>query len=98
MELAEELLADLEWAYQDEISMRTDYSGRGMYGTTCLGFTVPNAARFMFSLGILMAEWQPHADVELGVLHERLAMSMHDNMGLSTIVYWPSIKVVGDAD
>lgn len=73
-------LLDLE----DE-DVRDDYSGRGMYSDTCLGFVTDKSD---VRIGIAFAEvfgfdtaWDLTANVR------------NDSMGRSSIVYFPGIKV-----
>lgn len=75
--------------------VRTDYSGRGMYGRTCFGIDIDGAAAgFTFKLGVALAANHPELAEELS--YETVAT---DNMGLGTIVYWPNVTVEGaDAD
>lgn len=77
----------------EESTVRTDYSGRGMYGGTCLGLvgTTAAAAALLWAL----------CDVtgyELPDLLSELAMRdgwKEDSMGLQAIHYWPGITVTG---
>jgi len=72
-----------------------DYSGRGMYGSTCLGVTtcspagvpgavVARAARRLADLD--------EAGLTLVSLADLLARASQDSMGMSTIIYWPGLK------
>lgn len=78
--------------------LRTDYSGRSMYGRTCPGVVVDcSAVRLMVALtGVLVREAVvKDEDTEEAIeLAEQLAEDMStDNMGLGMIVYWPSWKL-----
>lgn len=89
-----------------EFDFRSDYSGRGMYGATCIGFVIDSQS--VMALGIAIA----HALDEVARL-ERLRASddesdvdelaaafargvREDSMGLQSIVYFPGIGF-GDA-
>jgi hypothetical protein len=67
---------------------RYDYSGRFMYGKSCLGLTgqLRDLAEFLLYVvpetGV-DAEWQ---DVKM------------DSMGMDMIFYWPSIRVIVPTD
>lgn len=60
-----------------------DYSGRGMYGKNCVGFTTDNP----FGLGAVIC-WVAKEQMweDLGELVDDTAM---DSMGRDTIVYFP---------
>lgn len=62
--------------------VRVDYSGRGMYGTTCVGFVIDGSE---FGLAITMYD-------VLGEDVRDLTPST-DNMGRSTIVYFPNLHL-----
>lgn len=55
----------------DDRSLRTDYSGRGMFGRTCWGVTCNDPNDVIAEVGLKGAQT--------------------DNMGTSTIVYWPRV-------
>jgi len=61
-----------------------DYSGRGMYGRTCLGFATSNQA----ALGRAIGRELPEDEAE------QLLDHMHtDSLGLRTIVYFPGVRL-----
>jgi hypothetical protein len=65
--------------------VRPDYSGRAMYGATCLGFVydeLGDVIQFSYELAQILEDdtWYQN--------------SRQDSMGLSSIVYWPYIQVV----
>ena len=74
---------------------RGDYSGRGMYGETCLGFDGPRGAgvtlgaAIMYTLGVLGDD--PDTALEMA------AAGTTDSMGLGTIYYFPGWTVEGSA-
>jgi len=71
--------------------VRTDYSGRGMYGATCLGFTTSEPENLMMEIGTwLHLREEADDDFDLRLPFTRSAT---DSMGLSTIIYWPSMQV-----
>ncbi len=59
--------------------VRTDYSGRCMYGHQCLGVTVPSSGA-AFELGQLLHEY------------DSMGRTLSDSMGLDVIVYWPQVN------
>ena len=85
-----ELLAIAEHAGIDEEDVRTDYSGRGMFGSSCVGIVgaVGDLARFVFALGmhstLALTEEEPAWD-EWSDVRE-------DSMGTATIFYFPQVE------
>lgn len=77
----------------DEIDrvIRTDYSGRAMYGSSCFGLVLQDAGEVASVLVTLShLEGYDRWDVQ------ELARSMRtDNMGLSTIFYFPGWTLTG---
>lgn len=69
----------------EETSVRTDYSGRAMYGRTCLG-VVTDDLREVFRFVVALA------DTDCDITDERICT---DSMGRSSIYYWPSVEVAG---
>lgn len=77
-----------------ELSIRTDYSGRGMYRKECIGFVVDKPTQFLMALTVTLFEL---ADPDCGLddcpdWHD--LRSAQDSMGLSTIVYFPNWQVI----
>lgn len=75
-----------------EVEVRS-YSGRGMYGKTCIGFDVPHGtspAQFAFEFAVALMEDDEHGPE--AVEEFRGKVWCQDNMGLGTIVYVPGVK------
>lgn len=71
-------------------SIREDYSGRGMYGATCFGLVVDctsQAVKFLIALA---------RNLEAELADELADNWSQDNMGLSTIVYFPRFQLEAD--
>jgi len=87
-----EFLQDFAEAY--EYSFYPDYSGRGMFGQTCIGFVTDsdNPAKlmsklFFFALDVLdKGEFEDFREV-----FEDISVSS-DSMGRGTIVYFPGLE------
>lgn len=80
---------------------RTDYSGRGMYGRECIGYTGDYPTLAALEIGSRLA-WHEAADAEdLYEIREALALLGEpavDSMGTRTITYWPNLAyTAGDA-
>lgn len=68
---------------EDYNPLRFDYSGRGMYGERCLGFT--GSVGDLFQFAVRLAELDQDLATDLGDAGMR-----SDSMGRSEIFYWPS--------
>lgn len=68
--------------------LRTDYSGRAMFGKVCLGFVVsnPSIVGTAVTLGLSATELDPL---------ELMSTSRQDDMGRESIVYFPGTTVQG---
>lgn len=78
----ENLVEDVEAQLGGDVDIRDDYSGRYMYGATCLAVVGDNYVLEVF----LDAARYYGIDARLGNMAQ-------DSMGLSQVFYWPSIEV-----
>lgn len=69
------------------------YSGRGMYGDTCLGVTIDGGIGRMLALIVESAD-----EDNREALGETLRSMRTDSMGRGTIVYFPGTPYVGEDD
>lgn len=85
MELARERYEDLT---DEGFDLRDDYSGRGMYGKTCLGLTgsVEDLVRFVMKI-------TDEDDAWYTTDNSWLTWISTDSMGRDTIFYWPRVTV-----
>jgi len=79
---------------EDGVNVRSDYSGRGMYGGTCFGVDFDRESdsyKFLVSLALVMAE----DDEEWGDQHamDLAEQAVTDSMGRGMIVYFPGVKL-----
>jgi hypothetical protein len=79
LELLEELAQEVSG------DVRTDYSGRGMYGKTCVGIVVDDVD--LLELGAAIAETIEDEELRKALI----SGSRTDSMGYSTIVYWSRV-------
>jgi hypothetical protein len=70
------------------ISARCNYSGRGMYGETCLGITGRGIDAYDVH-NILMDAFMDDEVIVNNIMDRRA----EDQMGLGTIIYFPGITV-----
>lgn len=77
----------------DPAGIDWDYSGRGMFGRTCVGYVTSDGdgvAPVMFTLGYAMGTL--YADVPGdGEVEDGFHNARTDSMGLDMIVYWPEL-------
>ena len=71
----------------NDFDVRTDYSGRGMFGDECLGIDLDRRNDFNFIFRDISKEMSEDFTGAVGL---RLTW---DNMGLGWIAYFPGIKV-----
>jgi len=78
----ENLVEDVDAQLGGDVDVRDDYSGRYMYGATCLAVVGDNYVLEVF----LDAARYYGIDARLGNMAQ-------DSMGLSQVFYWPGIEV-----
>lgn len=74
--------------------VRTDYSGRGMYGAECIGivYDLPSeVGAFLDELSSLAAEYDD--ETLAATVRNMRGTEVLDNMALSMIAYWPDVQV-----
>lgn len=64
------------------------YSGRGMYGQNCVGFVTDDSAMYAASCIMQMADNVNERDELMGIFER----SKSDNMGFSTVYYFPTLE------
>lgn len=75
-----------------------DYSGRGMYGKSCLAVTLGTSGRHP-ALATLIVEVLDNADADdLEVVLEALGEVEQDNMGHDVVYYFPQIPFAGEEE
>lgn len=72
------------------LEVRTDYSGRGMYGKTCMAVVGRDVDFWQFTLA-LGGEFATH-DEGMEMLDMMGDPPSRDNMGLSMVWYWPGLQ------
>ena len=78
---------NLAWDIDGEVY--ENYSGRGMYGKTCLGITVENLEKALFKLGRESAD---------GSFSKELERFETDSLGRSFIIYFPRLQKEVDGE
>ena len=71
---------------RDECSFRSDYSGRFMYGRTCVGIVIDDR---VYEIIVALCDFLHEYGVEC--VSDALGSISSDNMGLSTIVYFTQL-------
>lgn len=82
-----ESIIDLFEAAEYEVR---SYSGRGMYGSACLGVVCDNPTGLMVELAMTLVETTDDKQEMLSILEE-LKNPRVDSMGRSQIMYWEDI-------
>jgi len=72
-----------------EAEPRYDYSGRGMYGKTCIGFTMPGDGALLLGMALMAVLDEDEAT-------EMARMLRTDSMGRDTIFYFPGVTLDGN--
>lgn len=75
------------------------YSGRGMYGATCVGYVGDDPILFAFDLALATGGLSWSGPITPGDLRdemEYLGPPCSDSMGRSTIWYWTRVTVAED--
>ena len=73
------------------------YSGRGMYGNSCVGFTVDREYSIFQAISQILEDMD--IDMESGNLYDFTAIlrsAQMDSMGLDTVIYFPRVKWVDE--
>jgi hypothetical protein len=86
-----------------EFSVDEMYSGRGMFGDCCVGFSGDNTPAVMFYLGNILAElkaddnpnesWTDWLEDNYHGLCDAFTRATADSLGKGTIVYFKGLKV-----
>lgn len=71
------------------------YSGRGMYGETCIGFTTDRNLGNAFA-DLISSLAHSSDSVNMEELADAFRSMQTDSMGLGTIVYFPGIEFVDE--
>lgn len=80
--------------------VRTDYSGRGMYGNTCVSINVDRDTRLgdvleaIFHLGAEYASDDCDAETQFA-MEMILRSAQMDSMGLGEVIYFPTADTTG---
>lgn len=95
MKLTRSEYEELTYIYDEEEELYPDYSGRGMYGDTCLGYCGEDPALFVFDLAKIIASRDTESPGVEDIRDQisRLGLGSKDSMGLDTIYYYRSIQV-----
>jgi hypothetical protein len=89
--IAKSILEDACWDadLDPDEALRTDYSGRGMYGASCVGLVHSDIDSLIAFVSLVRTrvgdEWA-------------LRGARQDSMGMSVITYWPRWTVTEDED
>ena len=83
----------------DDIRLREDYSGRGMYGESCFGVVGDEIALAEFETALALLTVSEDLDDEvnghtvLNALVDVRDMRREDSMGMDRVYYYPGLSV-----
>jgi hypothetical protein len=81
----------------EEVTLRENYAGRRMYGSTCIALVVDDGVsglvRWTFGLTELVSLESEEVGERVGALVDAMrdTRTQSDNMGHSLVFYWPGI-------
>lgn len=79
-------------AVEDNVSFVASYSGRGMYSRTCAGVITSDTKTTLTSVAIAaVSAFKDSPDLD-DIIRCIIGGFCVDNMGSSTVLYWPSIN------
>lgn len=93
MKLTEEQMGTIQDAL-DGIGEARPYSGRVMYGESCLGIVTDNPTRAILTLATNLVDMEERELLAL----LRDATAREDSMGRSVVIYFPSLTVDDDEE
>jgi hypothetical protein len=76
-----------------EDDARDDYSGRAMYGSTCIAFRSNGDLGGIMRFAYNLREALDSAELDDLDVEDFLSSARQDSMGLGTVLYFPSITV-----
>jgi len=88
-------MANLQHILEDLGFETMSYSGRGMYGKTCLAIRTESNIN-LFNLGAEVAQSTLDED-EFVESYPDIFHPKMDSFGLGIVVYWPNIEYIKDA-
>ena len=97
--LSAEEVSDLRERHDEKLVIR--YSGRGMFGATCVGYVGDDLILFAFDLALATAGLDrddPIMPSDLRDELEHIGAPYSDSMGMDTIWYWTRVTVAEDVD
>ena len=81
-----------EFCDNEGLEFREDYSGRGMYGKTCIGF-VGTFSEFELGMRLAAAIAEDDCLHDMDKIETELMNPATDSMGLDTIIYWTNLRM-----
>lgn len=79
-----------EFCEDQDLDYREDYSGRGMYGRSCIGIVCDNPLSTLLALFAYIID----SDDSIGGSEVQYALGKpeEDGMGMSSILYFPKLR------
>lgn len=82
-----------------EVHFRNTYSGRGMYGSQCIGITGSHKACLQVIGQVIKNAYEDTSEeVDPGAAIDTLLEFNQDSMGYDVILYWPHLPSIDSAE
>lgn len=89
------LVEMIEHGESEGYAVRTNYSGRAMYGQQCIGVDGEHPVLFIIECMENLVDMEPEYAL---AYFQLLKMQRQDSMGLGTIIYFPSWAIETEED
>lgn len=95
-EMVKHLSETVEFTVAGDFDVRTNYSGRGMYGKECIGIVAVGPSQALaFITALLNILRETHSATDVKVMQKNLLREMHeDNMGRDMIYYFTNLQLI----
>lgn len=80
-----------EFCEDHELDYREDYSGRGMFGSRCVGIVCSNPLSTLAELFAFIVD--SDNDISGSEIQDALGVPEEDSMGMRSILYFPKLKM-----
>lgn len=76
---------------------REDYSGRGMYGSQCLSFTVDDESAIVAVARVVSEAYEDSPEAG-GIVAHAFEKAQSDSMGMGAVIYFPRLTVAAPTE
>lgn len=93
-----ELIREIAENGDEDTGFRNNYSGRGMYGRSCVGITGSKEDCQALIAEVIKEARYREDSLDFGELVDAVLDYSQDSMGLDVIIYWPHIKPIEERE